>query len=129
MNAPAVSPIPVFWKETLRAYNFPLVMFGLAIVPYLNFLYSGHGGFAWMFLPLCGPWVAVRAILKTARGAQESRIWYRHFYKITLPSYFVLALPLSWAATASIHVTFGLEVSPWYFLAIIISPLPWWYFA
>ena len=80
-------------------------------------------------LPLCGPWVLVRAILKIARSSHESRNWYSRFYKITIPSYIVLALPLSRAAADSIRMSFGLQVSPWEFYAIAVSPFPWWYFS
>ena len=129
MNAMPIPSDPIFWRELLRTYGFPIVLFALAIIPGLNFLYSGHGGLAWLFLPLCGPWVFLRAILKIARESKESRNWYNRFYKITVPSYIVLALPFSWAAAASIRKSFGLQVSPWEFYAIVVSPFPWWYFS
>ena len=119
----------LFWREIIRAYSFPLVMFLLAIIPVLNFTYSGHGGPSWLILPLCFPCVVLRAIFKIAKGSEESRKWFKRFYKITLPSYIVLALPLSWAATTSIRTTFGLTMSAWKFFVIMISPFPWWYFA
>ncbi len=50
------SPSPSFWREVMRVYGFPMVMFALAIVPGLNFTYSGHGGPSWFFVPLCFPW-------------------------------------------------------------------------
>jgi hypothetical protein len=129
MDAMPIPSVPVFWRELLRTYGFPIVLFALAVIPGLNFLYSGHGGLAWLFLPLCGPWVLLRAVLKIARGSEESRNWHKRFYKITAPSYVVLALPLSLAAAASIRMSFGLHVSPWEFYAIVVSPFPWWYFS
>ena|SRR5215467_2324016 len=116
------------WREVIRAYSFPIVMFMLAIIPVLNFTYSGHGGPSWMILPLCFPWVALRAILKITKGSKESRNWFKTFYTITLPTYIALALPFSWAATTSLRATFGLTVSTWMFFAIMVSPVPWWYF-
>jgi hypothetical protein len=40
----------------------------------------------------------------------------------------MLALPLSWAAAASIRASFGLAVSPWFLFGIMVSPFPWFYF-
>ncbi len=119
---------PRFWREVIRVYRFPMVLFALAIVPGLNFTYSGHGGISWFFVPLCFPWVIVRILTKIAKGSETSRRWYKSFFKITIPSYIAIALPLSWAAATSIRMTFGLPVSTWNFFALMVSPFPWWYF-
>jgi hypothetical protein len=123
------SPPPVFWREVLKMYRFPIVMFALAIVPGLNFTYSGHGGPSWFLVPLCFPWVIVRILIKIAKGPEESRRWYKRFFKITIPSYIAIALPLSWVAVTSIRMAFGLPVSTWGFFALMVSPFPWWYFS
>ena len=60
---------------------------------------------------------------------ETSLRWYKRFFKITIPSYIALALPLSWLAVTSIRYGFGLPVSPWAFFAIMVSPFPWWFFA
>ncbi len=119
---------PNFWREVLRVYSFPIIMFALAIIPGLNFTYSGHGGISWFFVPLCFPWVIARILIKIARGSETSRAWYKGFFKITIPSYVALALPLSWAAATSIRATFGLPISTWNFFLLMVSPFPWWYF-
>jgi hypothetical protein len=120
---------PPFWREVVRTYGFPIVMFGLAFVPGANFLaYSGHGGVGWLLLPLCLPWVIVRILIKIAKGSEQSSNWYKSFFKLTVPSYLVLALPLSWAAVTSIHSSMGLAVSPWVFFALAAAPFPWVYF-
>ncbi len=122
------SPSPSFWREVIRVYRFPMVMFALAIVPGLNFTYSGHGGISWFFVPLCLPWVIVRILIRIAKGSEASRTWYKSFFKLTIPSYIAIALPLSWAAATSIRMTFGLPISTWTFFALMVSPFPWWYF-
>jgi hypothetical protein len=135
-RAPGVSQVadikstvlPRFWREAIRIYRFPIIMYALAIVPGLNFTYSGHGGLSWVIVPLCFPWVIVRILIKIARGPQESRRWYKTFFKVTIPSYVVLSLPLSLAAATSIRMSFGLPVSTWTFFADMVSPYPWWYF-
>jgi predicted membrane protein DUF2207 len=119
---------PVFWPEVIRTYWFPTVMFALATVPGLNFTYSGHGGISWFFVPLCFPWVIVRILMKIAKGSEASRRWYKGFFKLTIPSYVAIALPLSLAATTSIRMTLGLRISTWSFFALMVSPFPWWYF-
>lgn len=129
----AISPIPAqvsptFWREVISTYAFPLVMFAFAIIPGLNFTYSGHGGICWFFVPLCFPWVIVRILVKIAKGTAASSKWYKRFFKITIPSYVAIALPLSCAAVTSIHTSFGLSVSAWAFFAVMVSPFPWFYF-
>lgn len=119
---------PNFWREVIKVYSFPLVMFALAIVRGLNFTYSGHGGISWFFVPLCLPLVIVRLLIKIAKGSEGSRSWYKSFFKITIPSYIAIALPLSWAAATSIRMTFDLPISTWTFYALMVSPFPWWYF-
>jgi hypothetical protein len=118
---------PTFWREAMRIYRFPMVMFALAIVPGLNFTYSGHGGPSWLFAPLCFPWVIVRILIKIEKGSEAARRWYKRFFKLTIPAYIAIALPLSWAAATSIRMTFGLPTSTWTFFALMVSPFPWLY--
>jgi hypothetical protein len=120
---------PDLWRELTRTYGFPLTMFTLAIIPGLNFTYSGHGGPSWFFIPLCCPYILVRGSIKLIKAPAETLAWYRRFFAITIPAYIALAFPLSWAATASLQHTFGLTVPVWSFMAIMISPFPYWYFS
>jgi|SRR3954471_13135806 hypothetical protein len=117
-----------YWWDLFATYAFPAFMFAVATVPGWNHAYSGHGGFAWFIAPMCFPWVTLRALLKFALSRQPRRRWYIKFYLMTLPCYLALAVPWSWAATASIKATFGLPVSPWFFYGIMVSPFPWFYF-
>ena len=125
---PDYQPDRSYWSEVWVTFGFPAVMFAVAIAPALNGLYSGHGGLAWFIAPLCSPWIALRALLKTTIGPEVARGWYRNFFKWAIPAYIVLALPLSWAATASIQEHYGLLISTWFFFAMMVSPLPWLYF-
>src|ERR1700732_561390 len=117
-----------FWLEVTRIYGFPFVMFALAIIPGLNFTYSGHGGISWFFIPLCFPGVILQVVFRVMKGSESTRRWYMSFFKVTIPTYIALALPLSWAAVTSLRMTFGLQISAWSFFAIMVSPIPWWYF-
>lgn len=78
---------PQFWREAVAAYGFAFVMFAIAIIPGLNFTYSGHGGFSWLLIPLCFPYVVLRAAIKIVQGAEDRRKWYSGFYKVTIPCY------------------------------------------
>ena len=117
------------WREIKNTFAFPFVMFALAIIPGLNFVYSGHGGIAWFLIPLCCPYVLGSAIVKLAKAQRPALAGYIRFYAIAILGYVVVALPLSWAATASLRSTFGLQVPVLHFWAIMISPFPYWYFS
>ncbi|MBV9669766.1 MAG: hypothetical protein JOZ43_02320 [Acidobacteriales bacterium] len=117
-----------WWVECRRLFLFSGVMFVLAIVPVLNYTYSGHGGFAWLIAPLCGPYITIRAIRRFREVGGAVRSAYARFLIRAIPSYVVAALPLSWMATMSIRHTFGLRVSPWAFYGVMVSPFPWSYF-
>lgn len=120
---------PIYRRELVADFSVPMVMFVLALIPGLDFfMYTGHGGIAWMVIPLCFPFVIVRAVIKLVKSSGATRKWYKRFFLITIPSYIAVALPLSWAATKSIRASFGFEVPTWAFFAIMVSPFPWWYF-
>ena len=68
-------------------------MFALAVMPFLNWSYSGHGGISWFLVPLCSPWIFARAVIKIWRSSGATCRWYLRFYKITIPFYVALALP------------------------------------
>ena len=118
-----------FWREVRRTYGFPLTMFALAIIPVLNFTYSGHGGPCWFLLPLCAPYIFFRALIKIIKSPNEMSSRLLKFYAATIPIYVALTYPLSWAATTSLHHTFGLTIPVLDFMKITISPYPYWYFS
>lgn len=128
-GAPSISPAFNFWREVRRTYGFALVMFVLAITPGLNFTYSGHGGPSWFFVPLCAPYIFLRAMIRIIRSTREVRSSVVNFFAITIPCYILLAYPLSWAATTSIRNTFGLTIPTRDFMKVMISPFPYWYFS
>jgi hypothetical protein len=127
VNSTANNANRTLGTEILRVYGFPMLTFAFAMVPVLNFTFSGHGGPGWFVAPLCFPSVILQAVLKTTRGTQDARAWYKKFFAITIPAYVAFAYPLSWIATKSIGMTFGLRIEVWKFFAIMVSPFPWWY--
>jgi hypothetical protein len=83
----AGSSDPSFWRELAGTYGFALLMFTLAVVPFLNWSYSGHGGISWFLVPLCSPCIFLRAIVKILRSSGARCRWYLWFFKVTIPSY------------------------------------------
>lgn len=121
--------IPDLWQEVRRVYGFPLTMFGLAIVPGLNFSYSGRGGPCWFLIPLSFPYILVFVIIRLFTVRIERFLWFRNFFAVTIPLYIGLAFPLSAAATYSLQHTFGPTIPVWTFMKVMISPFPFWYFS
>jgi hypothetical protein len=121
--------IPNLWQEVRRVYGFPLTMFALAIIPGLNFTYSGHRGPRWFHIPLCFPYVLASAIIRLFTVRIERFLWFRNFFAARTPLYIGLAFPLSAAATCSLQHTFGLTIHVWTFMKVMISPFPFWYFS
>ena len=117
-----------FIGEIAISFGFPLAMFAMGILPGCNRMYSGHGGLAWLIVPLCFPYVILRALIMCNTGQVQRRAWFRHFYAISIPAYLMISLPLSWAVSASVHHSFGLAVSAWTLFTLMVSPLPWLYF-
>lgn len=80
MNLGESKPDPSFWREVMRVYRFPIVMFALAIIPGLNFTYSGQGGISWFVIPLCFPWVILQALIRMTKGSEASGKWFKGFF-------------------------------------------------
>jgi hypothetical protein len=119
---------PSFFRTVVGVYGFSFVMLALAIVPGLNFTYSGHGGPSWFFIPLCGPWVTLRALYKIWHASGTIRKWYVWFFKVTLPAYVAGSLALSWVAAMSLQWTYGSKFAVRGFFLDMVSPIPLWYF-
>ena len=105
----------VIWK----VYGFSIVMALIAIVPYLNMLYSGHGGIAWFILPFTFPYALLRMFI----GYRRDKRLYIKFIKISVPIYLVCSLIVSFLATYSIKASLGLNVSFLDFFMFMIFPI------
>ena len=109
-------------KATIALYSFAIVMVVIAIIPFVNFFfYSGHGGIGWLILPASLPFALIKLWLKLKQGG-ETRAFYKKFSLVSLPIYFVLALPLSYVAIYSIEKTIGLEVKFIEFYGLLTMP-------
>lgn len=119
---------PSFFRTVVGVYGFSFVMLLLAVLPGLNFAYSGHGGLAWFFIPLCGPWVTLRAVYKIWQASGTIRKWYLWFFKVTLPAYIAGSLILSWLAAMALQSTYGSRFPVRGLFLDMVSPIPLWYF-
>jgi hypothetical protein len=106
-----------------RIYGFAIVMALCAIVPGCNFLYSGHGGIAWLVALAVFPFTLYRLWRNWLAANSASRASALRFAGVSLLAY----LPLSFVAAAlgagSIVRTLGLPVKPLSLWAFYIFPL------
>lgn len=97
-------------RLTVSAYGFAVVMAVIAIVPGLNFLYSGHGGPAWLLLPFVFPVALLRLYLAIRRSPAGERSEVKRFAVLSIVAYLPLSLGASYLGCVSIERTFGLPV-------------------
>ena len=112
------------------AYGPAALMAIAASIPGVNILYSGHGGPAWLLLPLAFPFAALVLWSAYRQSAPKDRPAAKRFILFSVAFYLPLSLAASYVGVASIRSSFGLIVSPWQMWALFLSPfgLPFvWY--
>jgi hypothetical protein len=119
---PATPDTLSFWGFFIRAYAFALAIALFGVIPGCNFMYSAHGGFFWLLLPLGLPYALFRTGLWWYRAGGETRRLYAGHAVGALFLYLLLAVPISALAAYSIEHTFGLEVKMWQFYAVMVVP-------
>lgn len=107
-------------RLALIAYLPQAVLFGAAIVPGVNSLYSGHGGVGWLLGLLAFPATAL-LLLKAALSAVglERRAHWR-LLALSFAIFQVCAVLASIAGAAALRSSFGLTLRPldlWILLA------------
>ena len=110
-------------RQVWGVYKFSIVMAACAIIPGCNFLYSGHGGPAWLALFAAFPYTLYQLWHKWRLASPEHRPEALRFATISLLAY----LPLSFGAAvwgaASIRHSYGLTVEPTFLWGFFIFPL------
>lgn len=87
----------------------PFVLILLGVVPGINFvLYTGHGGFGWLFLYLCLPYVLITPTLRIRRCERSYRQRFALHAAGVLILYLLAAFPLTNLAAHRIEAAFGL---------------------
>jgi hypothetical protein len=107
-----MASLPRHARTALSAYLFALVMALIAIVPGCNFLYSGHGGVAWLVLPFVFPMALCRLALWWYRAPRTERPIVLRYSLASVLIYLVAAFGFAYAGANSIQHTFGLRVEP-----------------
>lgn len=82
-----------------------------------------------MTIQLVAALMILRARVKLGRVPPERFLGYRNFLAITIPLYLLLPFPAAAAGTHCLRHSVGLNISTWTFMAITISPYPYWYFS
>jgi hypothetical protein len=120
-------------KRTLSVYGFAIVMALMAIIPGCNFMYSYHGGIAWLILPFAFPFALLRLYLLYRGAPAEEKVFTKRFAFISLAAYVPLSFVASFIGAYSIRNTFGLPVEPLFFWGFFTLPFglvfSWRFFA
>ena len=112
---------------TLSTYGFAFVMSVIAIVPGLNYMYSGHGGIAWLILPLVLPVALLRLFFAYKKATHENKPIVKSFAIKSLSIYVVATLLVSVVGSYSIEKTFGLELGHFTLWSMFLSPFGLFY--
>ena len=102
----------LYVRKIFGAYGFAIFMAGLAIVPGCNFLYSGHGGVAWLLLPLALPVALFRLYLFWRRSPPSERPTVLRYVALSVFIYLTISYGLAYGGAKSIQNSFGLQVDP-----------------
>lgn len=117
------------WREVgtlmAKAHGFALIMLLVAIIPGLNYLYSGHGGLAWMFLPFALPIALATHLIALVRGPSGERAARVRRAGTVWALYLPISGFLAVVGSVSIKSTFGLSIAPLEFWGAFFFPINW----
>lgn len=95
-------------RRTWRVYGFATVMAAFAFIPGCNLVfYSGHGGIAFLILPLVFPFALVMLFLEYRGAAEEEKRSVKSFALTSLVAYFLVSFAVTFAAAKALERTFG----------------------
>jgi hypothetical protein len=96
-----------------RVFWFPIGLFVSGCIPVLSwFLYSGHGGLAWLILPFCFPYIVLRLVLALWKQPAEQR---RSGVKIAVTAillYMLISYPMTRWTEHDVTSSIGLPIRP-----------------
>jgi hypothetical protein len=105
----------------------------LAIVPGCNFVYSAHGGPAWLILPLVFPLTLYQLFRIHRESLQEPKPIIRRFVFISLAAYFPISFAVSTVGALSLERFFGYMLKPIELWSFFVMPfgliVNWKFFA
>ena len=116
------------FRLTWSVYGFAIVMAAIAIVPGPNFMYSLHGGPAWLALPFAFPYALVRLYLMHRSATLDEKPQVKRFALTSLLIYLPVSLVAALVGAYSIDSFLGkgamnLPMGAFYFWALFIFPV------
>ncbi len=112
----------VVLRQFVKAHFFAILMACLAIIPGLNYLYSGHGGPAWIFLPLAFPIALIQYAREYFGTPMPDRSSKAKSIGQTFLVYAAASLVASATGVISIQHTFGLPIPVFEFWSMFFFP-------
>ncbi len=95
-----------------RVFRFPLALLILGCVPVVSwFFWSGHGGFGWILLPFCFPYILVRLWTALQRLPRGERKRGAKIAAGAVLSYMLVAYPLTRYTEYYITSTIGVPIA------------------
>jgi len=92
----------------LSVLAFPVSVLLLGCVPGLSWLvWSGHGGFGWLLLPLCFPYILIRLAVVVWRSEPSERVQKLKFAAVCAFLYLLVAYPTTGYTEHYINSTIG----------------------
>ena len=100
-------------KFLARVFGVPVGILVLGCVPGVSwFLYSGHGGLAWLILPFCFPYILVMLVMNIWKLPATEKSSGAKVALASVLAYIVVAYPLTRGSERYIHSTLGLRLLP-----------------
>ena len=98
----------MMYRPFFRVLLFPVGLLILGCIPGVSFfVWSGHGGFGWILLPVCFPYLIVRLTILIWRTEANARKNAACLAAAILASYVVLAYPITRYTEHYINSTIG----------------------
>jgi len=113
---------------TFRSYTsvlaFPVILLLVGCIPKVSwFVWSGHGGFGWLLLPLCFPYICIRLVILIWRAQPQERVQKLRFAAFSVFLYLVIAIPATNYTERYINSTIGAFIQRGTLVRLAIFPV------
>jgi hypothetical protein len=111
-------------RPFLRVLLFPVGLLILGCIPVISwFVWSGHGGFGWILLPVCFPYMIVRLTILIWRTEPTARKTAARKAAATVAAYFLFAYPATLYTEYYISSTIGNFIQKGTLFRLAIFPI------
>lgn len=102
----------------------PFVLLLLGFIPGLSwFIWSGHGGFGWILLPICFPYIVIRLGVFIWKAESSHRRETIGIAMLALASYILFAYPTTRFTEWYVSSTIGLPIQTGTLFRLAIFPI------